>query len=1575
MMKISEIAHQYSGSLTDDQKDLLYSILKNVKSEELKTIEDHRTYIEILAHLRKSLMRGMRLMGQKFLDTLESLLSVGEDGAYSNKLRFLYELIQNVDDCDYDDPTDCHLDIQFCYEKSPGLIIFTYNEKGFKPENVFAITGIAEASKNISADKMEIGEKGIGFKSVFGIADKVLIQSGMFSFALNKNNFTVPVPCYDNYKPVHGTRLVLEMSPSRCENIYRELVNKYIQKNSILKENPILFLNKLTHLRMYFDEFRSIEFNVQRISPEIKGKLQIEKDISISVDMKDYKNGYEQVEKNEIYCCRYTMPIVYGNQECISRYGKDASFSERRHNLIAILPVSFNDIESYRGILYSFLPTQIKINAPLVLHVPFKLDLSREFVDPQEKDGIKSRWFLYTVAKLSEFIKLVYTDFATIVKQDIVRYLPTVKQYLFQCDNSKIKCLCLNELHGCHICRENVFYTESGNYRNASSIIAFGKNEQPDAPEEVYRLLKPSGELFIPGSPVDMKQYGVSVITDIPKTLFSCGLQHINRMDEILTWLDNCLIEFNYSNLIRSIPKLDISGEMLKIIDKHSKLVRACLDLSKERISRLQIPQFHIVDDVKSVNDKRRNEIIDLVNDADLDANFIAYLKTRKYRFCKIDTDSDFVLAGDNAIVLSENNELGSFSRLSKEFDSRGTFSATLTIRQASEKLNQVDDSMSNEEYLKFLRSVRNSLKDAFGKKTYDSYVRIVLEVGTDKNRFLGELLQNADDCNYPTDILPEFSLEIDDNKLEISYNEIGFTKDNVRALTAIGESTKKQLLSGNDRSIGEKGIGFKSVFGVAESVEIHSNGFNFILTDKQPTIPKKCTPINDTVGTRMIFQMKKDIHAALSVEKILKLCLCLHNLRRLKIAGHEISIDDDDKSRNITIDDKQKYTYQRIEYDFEVRDVDALKERNSCGRIINPKQQIICYIPDKTRGQDMFLYSGLPTEIESLVPLIIDAPFELTTSREGILKNKWNEIIKQEMYNAILHVVSIKKDSGLDALRYVGFNMRSGILTWGNFSDSWLNSFDWRNRLRQLNIFPVLGGGYTSLSGCRCVLIPEFIAKMNNTNLVRKYFTGTVIDIRGKSQYASLLENLGCQKATGAELSRFLKSLSMSQLLDDDDFRKGLYAYLSNNQGNYVFDSVGEAILSLPVFPVRTVNGTEYISYNENLYSHSTKHSENGFYILDDKIMSCDMARKILGNKGHINVLTQEVFDLKYQKTLEAKIEAAARTGKLQSASQFLLNEFTNNRSALSKCRSVLLGLRDKVPMEMSDGHYKIGSKFLNSNEHFFGGDLVPRFVVSDRFSEFAKYLDLQEIESIHPDDIDLDLDDITDEDIEDLQYGVNDYYGLIKFFVNQGLVSDEQIAKYNLEFAEDNSDDDYGFEEFPEKSVKNFTKLQNHIKAQWRNPNPYIEKNYVRWQPTYELDKISYTENMYRSINNPNKCFCQMCKRKYKQKYIERNDIEKNPAYAWEQMHLSLCLHCSKDYVYLRNNNVLWNQFINRIMQENVMKPGSHDITIGDRTISFTATHLAEIQEIFKSEGWGDDAPKRKSKLGKTVDTEDSD
>ncbi|KAJ4321823.1 hypothetical protein N0V84_005118 [Fusarium piperis] len=91
---------------------------------------------------------------------------------------------------------------------------------------------------------------------------------------------------------------------------------------------------------------------------------------------------------------------------------------------------------------------------------------------------------------------------------------------------------------------------------------------------------------------------------------------------------------------------------------------------------------------------------------------------------------------------------------------------------------------------------------------------------------FLLELLQNADDNTY-SDVCPTLQMTYTNGKLQVSCNEVGFQRPNTEAICRIGRSTKSG--PGNaTRYIGEKGIGFKSVFKVTNVAWIHSGFYSF---------------------------------------------------------------------------------------------------------------------------------------------------------------------------------------------------------------------------------------------------------------------------------------------------------------------------------------------------------------------------------------------------------------------------------------------------------------------------------------------------------------------------------------------------------------------------------------------------------------------------------------------------------------------------------------------------------------------------------------------------------------------------
>ena len=153
MSLLEQLFTEY-GCLNHDQLNQLQvktlrDQLKEVPSEEIASPDQARCFLSLLRTFREYVADSAKLNGENYPALLRSLLSVGEDGVYSDKLRFIFELIQNVDDCKFENAADCTLDIHFDFNNN--RIRLRYNETGFTPFNVFAITGIAEAAKNISS--------------------------------------------------------------------------------------------------------------------------------------------------------------------------------------------------------------------------------------------------------------------------------------------------------------------------------------------------------------------------------------------------------------------------------------------------------------------------------------------------------------------------------------------------------------------------------------------------------------------------------------------------------------------------------------------------------------------------------------------------------------------------------------------------------------------------------------------------------------------------------------------------------------------------------------------------------------------------------------------------------------------------------------------------------------------------------------------------------------------------------------------------------------------------------------------------------------------------------------------------------------------------------------------------------------------------------------------------------------------------------------------------------------------------------------------------------------------------------
>ena len=129
------------------------------------------------------------------------------------------------------------------------------NEDGFNADNVTAICKIGQSTKSRSAHTNQgfIGEKGIGFKSVFKIANKVYVKSEPYSFSFHylpnsrASGLGMITPICEDYDdmPASGTRIILtEIKDTSFEELQKEFER--------IPDTLLLFLNTLKVLVVRF---------------------------------------------------------------------------------------------------------------------------------------------------------------------------------------------------------------------------------------------------------------------------------------------------------------------------------------------------------------------------------------------------------------------------------------------------------------------------------------------------------------------------------------------------------------------------------------------------------------------------------------------------------------------------------------------------------------------------------------------------------------------------------------------------------------------------------------------------------------------------------------------------------------------------------------------------------------------------------------------------------------------------------------------------------------------------------------------------------------------------------------------------------------------------------------------------------------------------------------------------------------------------------------------------------------------------------------------------------------------------
>lgn len=1578
----------FAGTTEFDYKKLddVRTYLRDFKESNLSTLEDHRSYIQLVAKFRELIEEVTRQNGDRFLEMIKQVFSVGDDGLYTNRLRFLFELIQNVDDCEYEPETQPRLTINF--DVGNRKLVLRYNELGFTPRNVFSITGIAERAKNIDEEKLQIGEKGIGFKSVFGVANSVLVRSGLFSFRLNRDHFTIPIPEYsDGFDGVVGTELTLEFdSCEALSDVEASVMTCYQKDNALFTQNPIVFLNKLTGLEFLAGDDQLLSFSVTRPPAEtVEGRpLTVRRGMMLALHRKGRPDS-------PIRGTCYATTVCYGEDDCRSRYGEDTRLGSREMKIEAFFPDSSYVVGAAgkgaieQGLMYSFLPTQVELDVPVICHVPFKLDASREYVDSQ----FKNAWFRRTITALSAFIRSCYRLQACDVHESIIAYVPKWSRNFFAAkNNSKMDDLLRREygLDGESIGCEEIFYCNDDKFHAAKEVVSFPRCEDVEQPLEVLRLCGNTEPFFDSPAGFSPCGYGMHYIDAPYDLLFSkvfnneeVGLEDARKAVEIVKrkkpglFQEECkeakLRKLNKNHLIA----LSEEGELSSLI---GTLV--------QRVRKGEPPNFTFLR-----SDEHRRRVSELIDEdeavvyEDMGVNSSSYFKAVD-GCCWVLNEAvggGFCLPANNGCVIAGTDPAAGVIDLCRKLDPDNFFYVQLKLKRASAALDKAMSMDNPREFLGKLRSIRKTSKDAMGERAYKRYLDLIQKSGSKTERYINELLQNADDCKYPEDMIPSAEISVSGGELVFMTNEVGFKAKDVRAITAIGESTKNLLLGedGDRLTIGEKGVGFKSIFVIADFVEVHSGGFDFKLEAEMPTVPCLMPDAGSQGGTIMRLKLKNGASIpAVNEQDVLDLCLCLRKLRRVNLCGCDVQIEDVDSSlRRVTINGAV-HEFLVCEHGFRIRDASALKARNAGGKRFSPEQKIRCYVPKTICRYEYPLYCGLPTRAKTCVPIIVDAPFELTTARDAVLEESlWNEHVLENVYEGVVQTsVRVRGQLRINVLHLFGVESaetNDGVLSYKakmfkGVGEKFLNSAaSFIDRVRDLEIIPVKSrlDVFLCPKDERLRIFPEFLSKQyddagRDSPFERVDFSGGQ---QIKQRIRVVLEALTVRELKEDELWAVIEKLGdLSALMVLKDFRFGLYAFLRRlGKGGKVKSASFHQIV-----PVVMEDETKFVCKNEGdfFFSEGRRVSTEDYYIVDTEVLGRVAYKDIFGDelKEMNGAQERELYRNRVCKYLLAHACDAERYA-------FIMGELMGVNATIIQLELPMIRhcCTDLIPLKNLNGEFECWKKMFKEGQHkpLLQGRMLKSIIIDSECSRLAELLERPPLEEISYRDLPHEPWEFVREDVSDIEDGnIEDKENILRSAVRDGRIAEDIAVELGLAI-ELVSDIDGKFE-FPTEPLKDPQGLKDHVNELLNRPIKIVSKDVSRAVDfcvtpegtEYELDTrdVRKAALLRYSPGHADVCFCQMCCKEKHVSFVEVDCIERKPKLYFPELRLTLCLECSKRFKLLRSDSSFSEDFIRKLKN---FAPENQEDNVhfrmpmpGNRIFElvFTRMHFAEIQEILK-------------------------
>jgi hypothetical protein len=437
---------------------------------------------------------------------------------------------------------------------------------------------------------------------------------------------------------------------------------------------------------------------------------------------------------------------------------------------------------------------------------------------------------------------------------------------------------------------------------------------------------------------------------------------------------------------------------------------------------------------------------------------------------------------------------------------------------------------MTREEAQQHIEQIRGEKLKADSSDLRAALKLLAEELNSKETHFILELLQNAEDNEYAGKE-PELGLTIVDGNptntasadgcLVALNNELGFQPENVRSLSSVGKSTKKER---NQGYIGEKGIGFKSVFRVTESPHIFSNGlqfrfqtpteaegFGYILPHWVESVP----PVVKEGFTAILLPLqpgKREIIANQLSKIAPETLLFLKKLKRLDL-GHLRSISRHGESPLVHLSSNDGESVYFV-YNQQCEKPSDFTEEKRQG--VSKRDVTIAFPLKTTRACTGRIYAFLPTEFDSGFPFLFNTDFILNFNRERVLEDRrWNHWLRDEIAPTFANAfLSVLKEPEWRAGAWQFLPIESDLAPGAEF------------------FAPVIAAINTKLKKEKCILtdeggaeLPEKVfspgklARQILQNAPREKFDFSLLNPGWDSDWQKRLKPLGVQSLTFAQV------------------------------------------------------------------------------------------------------------------------------------------------------------------------------------------------------------------------------------------------------------------------------------------------------------------------------------------------------------------------------------------------------------------------------------------------------------------------